>query len=125
MLRRAKAFWDKWAKWKARAFFIEDKVSGTSLGQTLIEQGIPAVLWKPQDYYFPEDKVGRVMHSTWYIEAGRVRLPFEKKAIYRRIIEECAAFNGDDSVNDDVVDALTMALSVWTYKGGGHDVKAG
>ena len=125
MLRRAKAFWNKWEKWGAKAFYIEDKVSGTSLGQTLREQGIPAVLWKPQEYDFPEDKVGRVKHSTWFIEAGRVRLPLEKKAICRRIIEECAAFNGDDSVNDDAVDALTTAVSVWSYKGGGYDVKAG
>jgi phage terminase large subunit-like protein len=91
----------------------------------LREQGIPAVLWKPQDYSFPEDKVGRVKHSTWFIEAGRVRLPLDEKAICHRIIEECAAFNGDDGVNDDAVDALTMAVSVWCYKGGGYDVKAG
>lgn len=64
MLRRAKAFWNKWERFKASAFFIEDKVSGTSLGQTLCEQGIPTVLWKPEDYDFPEDKVGRVKHST-------------------------------------------------------------
>jgi predicted phage terminase large subunit-like protein len=125
MLRRAKALWNKWKPCGARAFYIEDKVSGTSLGQTLCEQGIPAVLWKPQDYDFPEDKVGRVKHSTWFIEAGRVRLPLDRHAICRRIIEECAAFNGDDSVNDDAVDALTIAVSVWSYKGGGFDVKAG
>jgi hypothetical protein len=54
-----------------------------------------------------------------------VRLPLDKKAICHRIIEECAAFNGDDSVNDDTVDALTIAVSVWSYKGGGHDIKEG
>jgi phage terminase large subunit-like protein len=83
---------------------------------------IPA---QSQDYDFPEDKVGRVKHSTWFIEAGRVRLPLDRDAICRRIIEECAAFNGDDSVNDDAVDALTTAISVWSYKGEGYDVKAG
>jgi predicted phage terminase large subunit-like protein len=125
MIRRAKALWNKWERFKASAFFIEDKVSGTSLGQTLSEQGIPAVLWKPEDFDFPEDKVGRVKHSTWFIAAGRVRLPLGREAICRRIIEECAAFNGDDGVSDDAVDALTMAVSVWSHKGGGYDVKAG
>jgi predicted phage terminase large subunit-like protein len=124
MMRRAKQFWETWRPWGAKTFYIEDKVSGTSLGQALLEQKIPAVLWSPKDYYFPDDKVGRVKMTTWYVEAGRIRLPAEKPQICDLTVEQCAAFTGEQDEHDDVVDALTMAASVWTYKGGGEDVKA-
>lgn len=125
MLRRAKRFWDIWAKWGAQYFYIEDKVSGTPLGQILLEQKIPAMLWAPKDYHYPDDKVGRVNMSTWYIEGGRIRLPFEKPEICQQVIEQCAAFTGENDIHDDIVDMITEACSIWTYKGGGYDVKAG
>jgi predicted phage terminase large subunit-like protein len=123
LLRQAKRFWVEWGKWGAKTFYIEDKVSGTSLGQTMAEQGIPVILWKPQDYDFPDDKVGRVKHSTFYVEAGRVRMPLHNPDLASAFIEECAAFAGEDEINDRV-DNLTMATSIWKYKGGGYDVKA-
>ncbi|HBR19937.1 MAG TPA: hypothetical protein DD726_06930, partial [Phycisphaerales bacterium] len=102
LLRQTKRFWTIWEKWGAKTIYIEDKVSGTSLGQTLREQNMPVVLWKPKDYSFPDDKVGRVNHSTFYIEAGRIRLPLHEVELSQAYIEECAAFCGGDEINDRV-----------------------
>ena len=123
LLRRACAFWERWKGKGAEFFAIEDKVSGTSLGQMLAEKGIPIVLWKPQDFEFPEDKVGRVKMSTWYIEAGRIRMPANRPDISEKVIDECSAFSGSDSDTDDIVDEVTMAASIWKSKGGGLDIK--
>ena len=66
----------KYYKFGLRAVFVEDKSSGTPLVQFLQERGIPVVAWLPYQYDFPNDKLGRVRMSTWYIEAGRcVYLP--------------------------------------------------
>jgi len=123
LLRRAKEFWNSMAKYGASRFYIEDKVSGTSLQQMMKAQGMPVYLWKPQDYEFPLDKVGRAELTTWYVEAGRIRLPAHNEELCKHIVEQCAAFNGKGSGHDDSVDALTMACSIWKSKGGGADVQ--
>lgn len=122
LVKHTKAFHEKWKSFGVKALFIEDKASGISLEQTLRNQGIPCVAWKPNEYAFPDDKVGRVRESTWYIQAGRVRHP-----LYLDMeddIEEHAAFTEDMShSHDDRVDTTTMAVSVWRYYGGGADVQ--
>ena len=125
LMRQTKAFYTKWERFGVSCIYIEDKASGPSLAQMLSEQGIPCKLWKPADYNFPDDKIGRVKHSLFYIEAGRVRLPEGKEAMTGPFIDECAAFTGDDSVHDDRVDGLSMACSVWSWKGGARDIKVG
>lgn len=124
MLRQSVRYWKKWREYNVQKFYIEDKVSGISLGQSLAEQDIPVTMWTPKAYGYPDDKVGRVKMSTFYIEAGSVRLPMYRTELTDPFKEECSAFNGDDSVKDDRVDALTMAVSIWKFKGGGYDVKA-
>jgi predicted phage terminase large subunit-like protein len=125
LMRNAVAFWRKWEKFGTDCMYIEDKASGPSLAQMLHEQGIPVKLWKPGDYDFPNDKVGRVKHSMFYIEAGRVRLPDNDQPWVRPFIDELAAFTGDDTVHDDRTDAATIACSVWSWKGGASDIKVG
>jgi predicted phage terminase large subunit-like protein len=124
MMRRAKAFFEKWKPYGCMCIYIEDKASGPSLAQSLAEQAIPCKLWKPADYGFPDDKVGRVQHSLWFIEAGRVRLPEGKPEMTGPFIDECAAFTGDDTVHDDDVDMMTTAVSIYRWKGGANDIRA-
>jgi predicted phage terminase large subunit-like protein len=124
LVRRVKAFYQKYEPFGCASVYIEDKASGTPLGQLFAEQGIPTVLWKPQDYAFPLDKVGRAKMSIWYIEGGRVRLPGDGTPWVQPFIDECAAFTGEKTDTDDQVDDLTMGVSVWKYKGGGDGVNA-
>lgn len=91
--------------------YIEDKASGTSLAQTLKREGMPAKLWLPNKNE-PTDKMSRVLEATRYIANGRVFL--NSNATYvKDFIKQCASFTGDDSVHDDMVDAMTMALMIW------------
>jgi predicted phage terminase large subunit-like protein len=128
LLRHIVAFWKKWggseSPFHASEIYIEDKASGPSLAQMLATQGVPCILWKPGDYDSPNDKVGRVKMSLWFIEGGRVRLPDDDVPWVQPFIEECSSFTGDDSVHDDRVDAMTIATSVWAYKGGGSGIRA-
>jgi predicted phage terminase large subunit-like protein len=95
--------------------FVEDKASGTSLAQTLRAEKLPASLWLPKENE-PKDKMSRVLESSRYIASGRVFLP--KHAPYARdFVCQCAEFTGDDSVHDDMVDAMTMAILIWRGAG--------
>ena len=133
LVREAVKFWNIYSQppFNAKAFYIEDKVSGISLGQVLAERGIPVEMWKPKDFEFPEDKVGRAKTTTLYLQAGRVRLPLTEdedgprdcKTWVETFIDECSAFNGDDSGYDDQVDMYDMAVAVWKTKGGGLNVQ--
>lgn len=104
---------------KPRALYIEDKVSGISLVQTLKRVGIQAIGWKPRDYKFPEDKVGRVSESSWILSRGVVYLGRHMAGV-SDFVDECSEFSEDGSTgHDDQVDAFTMAMSVWRSMGGG------
>ena len=122
LLERAKAFWDKWnnPNWTIRVkyFFIEDKASGISLVQTLCDLGIEAVAWKPKDFDFPDDKVGRMKEASWAVFNGLVFLP-ENNKMSEYLVNEAAAFKEDMShVHDDACDCFTEAFSIWRYYGG-------
>lgn len=93
---------------KMGQLFIEDKASGTSLVQTLRNEGIDARLWNPD----PRDKISRVLESTRYIANEMVYLPVGEK-ISQELVDQAAAFTGDDRVHDDLVDAMTMAMLIW------------
>lgn len=123
LLRRVKALWQRYVPYGAQQLYIEDKASGTPLGQVLAEQGIPVVLWKPSDYNFPEDKLGRARMTSWFVESGRIRLPDDDPKMTEAFIDEAARFGGDDAIHDDRVDDLTMACSVWRWKGGAQSLR--
>lgn len=125
LCRRVEAFYKKWKKFGCKAIFVEDRATGTPLVQFLQERGLPVVAWLPSVYEFPDDKLGRVKLSIWYIEAGRVRLPDDNPEWIEPFIDQCAAFTDGKSGKDDSVDMMTMAVSIWKYKGGGYDIEAG
>ncbi len=102
--------------------YIEYKVSGISLQQTLKRQGMKAVAWKPKDYRYPEDKIGRVQESSLLIKAGLVYLPKDAPWL-PELQAELDGFSELGAIGyDDQVDGLTMACSVWRSMGGGLNV---
>jgi predicted phage terminase large subunit-like protein len=105
----------------AQRMYVEAKASGLSLIQSLRTQGIRAVAWKPKDYGYPDDKVGRVKEASWNIFNGDIWLPDPEIAPWvDQVVDQCSAFTTDDThAHDDDVDALTMAVSVFTKYGGG------
>lgn len=119
LLIGADKFWK--TKEDAQRMYIEAKASGLSLIQSLRKRGIRAVAWKPKDYGYPDDKVGRVKEASWNIFSGDVWLPDPEIAPWvEQVVDQCSAFTADDShAHDDDVDCITMAVSVWTKYGGG------
>lgn len=119
LLSQASKFWK--TKEDAQRMYIEAKASGLSLIQTLRKNGIRAVGWKPKDYGYPDDKVGRGKEASWNIFAGDVWLPDPEICPWvEQVVDQASAFTNDDShANDDDVDNITMAVSVWTKYGGG------
>lgn len=134
LLRKAQEFWKLWKDRGAREFWVEDKASGTPLAQTLRDNGVPAEDWRPHDFGFPEDKVGRMNEAAWSVHGGRVLLPEGPSEVLladnrrlcvtpqaRLLVEECAAFAPNMShSHDDHCDTLTMAVSLWRAAGGGR-----
>lgn len=90
--------------------FVEDKASGISLIQTLRNENITAVEWKPLPDE-PRDKVGRVLESSKFIARGFVFLP-KNTACSKDLVEQCAYFSSK-APHDDIVDAMTMAVFIW------------
>lgn len=124
LLLNAKRFYDRACsltkRCKPKWLFIEDKASGTSLVQTLRSQGLPAEGWRPKNYNFPDDKIGRVQESAWLIYDGVIRLP--KSAPWLKGLLDEIESVGEykiDNAHDDQVDAMTMAIGVWRGYGGG------
>lgn len=119
LLIGADKFWK--TKEDAQRMYIEAKASGLSLIQSLRKRGIRAVAWKPKDYGYPDDKVGRVKEASWNIFSGDIWLPDPEIAPWvEQVVDQCSAFTADDShAHDDDVDCITMAVSVWTKYGGG------
>lgn len=125
LIQNAKAMWIKWTNpdWinRAQYFFIEDKASGTPLQQTLQNEGINAIAWRPQDFDYPENKVARTKTASWDVFRGMVGLP-EGNKMSEYLVTEASLFAEDMShSHDDAVDTFTMAHSVWKYYGGGSD----
>jgi len=129
LLENTKLFWTKHPQ--AKRFYIEDKASGPSLQQMIKKNRTPAqraesataILWKPKDYGYPDDKVGRVKKASWQIFQGVVWLPDPTIApwVYE-FVDEHSAFTADDThAHDDDVDGETMAVSIWTHHGGGKN----
>ena len=130
LIQHAKYVWNKWTNpdWinRAKYFFIEDKASGTPLQQTIANEGINAIAWRPQDFDYPENKVARTKMASWDVLRGLIYLidADDKRMDYmvEYLITEASLFAEDMShTHDDSVDTFTMAHSVWKYYGGGQD----
>jgi predicted phage terminase large subunit-like protein len=124
LLEKAIQIWRKWTDDSlinpAAFMYIEDKASGISLEQTLIQSGINAICWKPKEYDYPEDKVGRTRELSWDVYRGLVKLKKDDK-MSQYLVNEAALFAEDMShKNDDSVDSASMAHSIWRYAGGGQ-----
>lgn len=124
LLEKAIQIWRKWTDDSlinpAAFMYIEDKASGISLEQTLIQSGINALCWKPKDYDYPEDKVGRTRELSWDVYRGLVKLKKDDK-MSQYLVNEAALFAEDMShAKDDSVDSASMAHSIWRYAGGGQ-----
>lgn len=117
---------------EVREFWVEDKASGTPLVQMMEELRLPVFPWKPADYGYPDDKVGRMQASSWVVHGGKVWLPKgnvpvrvdENTVVYvtagaAALMEEAATFSRDMShKHDDHCDAFTMAVSLYRDAGG-------
>lgn len=129
LIQHAKFVWAKWTNpdWinRAKYFFIEDKASGTPLQQTISNEGINAIAWRPQDFDYPENKVARTKMASWDVLRGLVYLiEGDDRVDYMAeyLITEASLFAEDMShTHDDSVDTFTMAHSIWKYYGGGQD----
>lgn len=119
LLEKARAFWLTCPE--AQRLYVEAKASGLSLIQSLRQQGIRAAAWKPKDYGYPDDKVGRVKEASWNIFNGDIWLPDPEIAPWvDQVVDQASAFTTDDThAHDDDVDCITTAVSVWTKYGGG------
>lgn len=103
----ARAFWQKHKAVQnagaLRAFYVEDKASGTGLIQRLKREGIP-IIGIPRDV----DKVTRAMDAAPYVQSGNVLL--------LRNLEQLSDFLSEASVfpngtHDDMIDAAMSAIS--------------
>ena len=87
----------------AYGFYVEDKVSGTSLIQELFANtAIPVI-----PIQRTTDKLTRVEEVLGYIEAGRVYLP-ENNSFAKDLISEAMAFSREvrNNKHDDIIDNL-------------------
>lgn len=105
LLEKATQIWRKWTDDRlinpAAFMYIEDKASGISLEQTLIQSGINAICWKPKEYDYPEDKVGRTRELSWDVYRGLVKLKKDDK-MSQYLVNEAALFAEDMShAHDD------------------------
>ena len=132
LTQKASDFWEKWKLKGAREFWIEDQATGAPLAQQLNLANVPAIGWKPTDFEYAKDKVGRMSSFAFTVHAGKVFLPRgnetvvisadreENVALHAKILmEECAAFSRDMTHSyDDHCDTATMIDSLWKNAGG-------
>lgn len=134
LLTNARQFWYKhtgrdrqgapkvgWLYTPATRFYIEDKVSGTSLIQTLRREEVEAIEWNVKDYDIPEDKVSRAKEMSFLMYRGCIWIP--ERTLYPWVpdyIQEHSEFAEDMSHSfDDQVDGSTSAALIWKSLGGG------
>ena len=133
LIRRAVSFWAKCkvrdleSFGQLRKMVIEDKVSGTTLCQSLHypPYNIPIEPIEPD-----KDKVTRCQDALPYIEAGQVHIP-EEAFWVNDFLQEVESFSADDSHNhDDQVDCLVYGvldmlaagnkMKIWAKLGEGY-----
>lgn len=120
LLVAARAFWSKHLhdqrpfclKASLRGMYVEDKVSGTGLIQTVRREGIP-VLAVQRD----KDKVSRAHDAAPFFESGNVLLPMDAPWVSDYIAEltKFPAGANDDQV-DPTCDAIQMVQKMPAQK---------
>lgn len=126
LIKNTKEFVDKYPS--NAGVYCEAKASGLSLVQSLRKKGIKAIPWKPKDYQMGDDKVSRVNESLWKIANGDVWIPDDgvinsitgrRMEFTEDFVAECERFTDNDQhLHDDMVDCLTMNISIWQYYAG-------
>lgn len=87
-----------------RGVYVEDKVSGTGLIQTLRREGIPIIALQRS-----KDKISRGYDAAPFIESGNVLLPRDASWL-SDFIDEASAFPG--GAHDDQVDPMFDAVNI-------------
>lgn len=112
LAKQARAFWikhrsdnsPKAATAVLRGMFVEDKVSGTGLIQTLRREGIPIVAMQRNT-----DKITRCADSTPFIESGNVLLPADAPWL-SDFLSESESF--PSGAHDDQLDPMFDAIKL-------------
>lgn len=111
LLVQARAFWLKQAadarplmqRATLRSMFVEDKVSGTGLIQTLRREGIPVLPLQRN-----KDKIARAFDAAPFIESGNVLLPRDAPWL-SDLLAEVSAF--PSGAHDDQLDPMFDAVN--------------
>lgn len=106
LLTQARAFWFKHVAGGVplRGMYVEDKVSGTGLIQTLRREGVPVVPVQRN-----KDKLSRGHDAAPFVESGNVLLPADASWL-SDFLAESASFPG--GAHDDQLDPMFDAIQV-------------
>lgn len=119
LIANARMIWKKWDDTnkinRVKYLFIEDKASGTPLQQTMYNEGINAIAWRPQDYDYPENKVARTKTLSWDVFRGMLYLP-EDNRMAEYLVNEASLFAEDMSHSHDD-SCFVSTTMVQTIKG--------
>lgn len=108
LIKMAKAFWFKHVPtFNIRSMNVEDKVSGTTLIQTLSKSVDPVIPIKAVQRNI--DKITRANDVAPFIESGRVYLPEKAEWLNDFIVEHTQFPNG---AHDDQVDTTSDGLNI-------------
>lgn len=108
LIKMAKAFWYKHVpNFNIRSMNVEDKVSGTTLIQTLSQSTEPVIPIKAVQRNI--DKITRANDVAPFIESGRVYLPEKAEWLNDFIVEHAQFPNG---AHDDQVDTTSDGLNI-------------
>lgn len=108
LIKMAKAFWYKHVPtFNIRSMNVEDKVSGTTLIQTLSQSTEPVIPIKAVQRNI--DKITRANDVAPFIESGRVYLPEKAEWLNDFIVEHAQFPNG---AHDDQVDTTSDGLNI-------------
>lgn len=111
LLTHARAFWSKHNNQSQgkehsplRGMYVEDKVSGTGLIQTMRREGMPVIAVQRN-----KDKISRGYDAAPFIESGNVLL-YEDAFWLSDFLNECETF--PNGAHDDQLDPLFDAISI-------------
>jgi predicted phage terminase large subunit-like protein len=120
LLVQARAFWAKHlndsrpivSKANLRAMYVEDKVSGTGLIQTLRREGFPIMAVQRNN-----DKISRAYDAAPFVESGNVALP-EDAPWLSDLLAEVSAFpaGAHDDQLDPMFDAINLVQKIPSAK---------
>lgn len=107
LLEKGRAFWVRHrdqAGSALRGMYVEDKVSGTGLIQTLRREAIPVIPIQRN-----KDKVSRAYDAAPFIEAGNVLLPLDRPFADDLVAEAIVFPSG---AHDDQLDPMFDAINI-------------